>query len=86
MVGTGERMLRQWRGLPVPRAIDGEITTVLDRYDKGLAAYGAAARWLAAGQTEEGDNLLRRGDRLGRDFQGLATEAGFEECNEALPL
>lgn len=86
MVGTGERTLRQWRGLPVPRAIDREITTVLDRYDKGLAAYGAAARWLAAGQTEEGDNLLRLGDRTSAGYRQLATRAGFRECDTALPL
>jgi hypothetical protein len=86
MVGTGERTLRRWRGLRVPRAIDGEITTVLDRYDEGLAAYGAAARWLAAGQTQEGDNLLRRGDRIGAEYRRRATQAGFRECQKALRL
>ena len=86
MVGTGERTLRQWRALPVPRAFDGEIAPVLDRYDKGLAAYGAAARWLAAGQTEEGDNLLRLGDRIGAEYRRLATRAGFRECQKALRL
>ena len=86
MVGTGERTLRQWRALPVPRAFDGEIAPVLDRYDKGLAAYGAAARWLAAGQTEEGDNLLRLGDRISAEYRRLATRVGFRECDRALPL
>ena len=54
--------------------------------DDGLAAYGAAARWLAAGQTQEGDNLLRRGDRIGAEYRRLATRAGFRQCQEALRL
>ncbi|HSR27975.1 MAG TPA: hypothetical protein VLR51_05920, partial [Actinomycetes bacterium] len=86
VVGRGKETLRRWRARPVPRAIDGEITTVLDRYRRGLAAYGTAATWLAAGQTEEGDNLLRLGDQIGADYRRLATRAGFRECDTALPL
>ena len=85
-VGIGEETLRSWQALPVPATIDREVSRILDRYERSLMAYGAAASLLAAGHTEEADNLLRRGDRLGRDFQRLAREAGFEECNEALPL
>jgi hypothetical protein len=85
-VGIGEETLRSWQAVPVPATIDREISDILDRYERSLMAYGAAASQLAAGHTEEAGNLLRRGDRLGRDFQRLATEAGFEECNEALPL
>jgi hypothetical protein len=86
MVARGERTLRQWRGLPVPRAIDGEIADVLAQYEEGLDAYGTAARWLAAGETEEGDNLLRLGDRISAEYRQLATRAGFRECDTALPL
>ncbi|HEV2920998.1 MAG TPA: hypothetical protein VG673_17420, partial [Actinomycetota bacterium] len=52
----------------------------------GPAQHVAARLGVAAGHTEEAGNLLRRGDRLGRDFQRLARQAGFQECNEALPL
>jgi hypothetical protein len=86
MVGVGERTLGRWRRLPIPPAIEDDITEVLERYEGGLGAYGAAAAQLAAGQTEEGDNLLRRGDRIGRDYQRLAKQAGFRECDGALPL
>jgi hypothetical protein len=85
-VGIGEETLRSWRAVPVPATIDREVSGILDRYERSLMAYGAAATLLAAGHTEEAGNLLRRGDRLGRDFQRLARQAGFEECNEALPL
>ena len=54
---------------------------------RGLAAYGAGGeRWLAAGQTEEGDNLLRLGDRISAEYRPLARRAGFRECDTALPL
>ena len=59
---------------------------MLDRYRRGLTAYGTAARWLAAGQTEDGDNLLRFGDRISAQYRPLATRAGFRECQKALPL
>jgi hypothetical protein len=86
MVGIGQRTLARWRLLPPPPAMDGEITGVLGQYREGLDAYGAAAAQLAAGQTEEADNLLRRGDRISADYRRLATQAGFRQCNKALPL
>jgi hypothetical protein len=86
MVGTGQRTLERWRRLQIPLAIDGAVAAVLDRYQQGLQAYGAAAELLAAGHTEEGDNLLRRGDRIGAEYRRLATQAGFRECDGALPL
>jgi hypothetical protein len=86
MVGTGERTLRRWRSRPVPTAIGKEIGTVLNSYQGGLDAYGAAAEQLALGNTEEGDNLLRRGDRIGADYRRRATQAGFRECQKALRL
>ena len=86
MVPTGERTLEQWRGLAVPTTIDGEMALILDRYQQGLEAYGAASGLLATGQIEEGDNLLRRGDRISAVYQSLTRAAGFRECDGALPL
>jgi hypothetical protein len=86
MVGIGQRTLGQWRLLDIPSAMNREITTVLDLYQDGLAAYGAAAAQLADGQTEDADNLLGRGDRISADYRPLATQAGFVQCNTALPL
>jgi hypothetical protein len=86
MVETGEGTLRDWRQLDVPPTVDDEMAAVLDRYQQGLHAYGTAAESLAAGQTEEGDNLLARADRLGTEYRLLATRAGFRECDTALPL
>jgi hypothetical protein len=85
-VGIGQQTLRQWQDLPVPATIDGEVAPILHDYQQSLEAYGAAAPLLAAGQTEEGGNLLRRGDRIGRDYQRRAKQAGFQECDGALPL
>jgi hypothetical protein len=86
MVGIGEETLRRWRAIPVPPPIDDRTAAVLGHYADGLESYGAAAGLLAAGQTEEGDNLLRRGDRISADYRRLAEEAGFRECDGALPL
>jgi hypothetical protein len=86
MVGIGEQTLGDWRQLSPPSTKDAEITRVLDRYQQGLQAYGAAAAQLADGQTEEADNLLGRGDRISADYRRLATQAGFVQCNTALPL
>jgi hypothetical protein len=86
MVPTGERTLERWRGLTVPTTIDDEMAAILEGYQRGLEAYGAAAGLLAAGQTEEGDNLLRRGDRISAVYQSLTRAAGFRECDTALPL
>ncbi|HEX7148306.1 MAG TPA: ATP-binding protein [Actinomycetota bacterium] len=86
IVGRGEETLRQWRALPVPRAINGETDTVLDRYRRGLTAYGTAAGSLAAGQTEGADDLLAWGDRISAEYRPLARRAGFRECHKALPL
>ena len=85
-VGIGEETLDAWRALPVPATIDREVTRILGRYRSGLQSYGAAAELLADGYTEEADNLLGRGDRIGRQFQQLASKAGFRECDGALPL
>jgi hypothetical protein len=86
MVGIGEQTLERWRRLSPPGAMDAEITRVLDRYQEGLEAYDEAAAQLAAGQAEEADNLLGRGDRISADYRRLATQAGFVQCNTALPL
>ena len=86
MVGIGEQTLERWRRLSPPGAMDAEITRVLDRYQEALEAYDGAAAQLAAGQTEEADNLLSRGDRISADYRRLATQAGFVQCNTALPL
>ena len=85
-VGIGQHTLGEWRDLPVPATISGQVAPVLDDYQQGLEAYGTAAELLADGQTEDGDNALRRGDRFGRDFQRRARQAGFQECDTALPL
>jgi hypothetical protein len=63
---------------------DGEprlISRPNEYHDLSLEAYGAAA-----GQTEEAESLLRRGDRIGAEYRRLATQAGFRECETALPL
>ena len=86
MVGIGQETLRQWRDLPVPATIHGEVAPILHDYQQSLQAYAAAAPLLATGPTEEGDNLLRRGDRIGRDYRRRARQAGFQECDTALPL
>ena len=85
MVGTASRR-SNWRRLAIPPTIDGKITTVLYHYQQGLEAYGAAAAELAAGQTEEAGTLLRRADQIGAEYRRLATQAGFRECDTALPL
>jgi hypothetical protein len=87
MVGTGERTLTKWRRLAVPPTIEGEIATVLYQYQQGLEAYAAAATELrAAGPTEEAASLLRLANQMGAQYQRLATQAGFRECDTALPL
>jgi hypothetical protein len=87
MVGTGEQTLTNWRRLDIPPTIDGEIATVLSRYQQGLEAYAAVATELrAAGPTGEATSLLRRANQMGAEYRRLATEAGFRECETALPL
>ena len=86
MVGTGGRP-HQLAAPGHPPTIDGKIATVLYHYQQGLEAYGAAAAELrAAGQTEEAGTLLRRANQIGAQYQRLATQAGFRECDTALPL
>jgi hypothetical protein len=85
-VGIGQKTLRQWQHLPIPATIDGKVAPILHDYREGLRAYGVAAELLATGRTEEGGNLLRRGDRIGRDYRRRARQAGFQECDTALPL
>jgi len=85
-VGIGQHTLRQWRDLPVPPTINPKVAPVLNEYERGLEAYAVAAALLAAGYTEEGSDVLRRGDRIGRDYRRRARQAGFQECDTALPL
>ena len=85
-VGIGQATLRQWRDLPVPAPIDPKVAPVLDQYEEGLRVYGLAATLLANGYTELGGDALRRGDGIGQDYRRRAREAGFRECDTALPL
>jgi hypothetical protein len=85
-VGIGQDTLERWRDLPVPASVKPNVDPVLDDYEQGLDAYGAAAMLLAEGQTDEGGNALLRGDRIGRGYQRRARQAGFRECDTALPL
>ena len=86
IVGIGEETLRRWRALPVPSSIDDRTAAILDRYQAGLNTYGVAAGQLTAGETEDADNVLRLGDRISAEYKRLASQAGFRECDDALPL
>ena len=57
-----------------------KIAPILNAYERGLGAYAVAAALLAAGYTEEGDEVLRRADRTGRDYQRRARRAGFRNA------
>jgi hypothetical protein len=86
MVATGEQTLTSWRRLNAPPTIDGEIATVLDLYQEGLGAYDEAYIYLSNGLIDEAGISLRQGDRISAEYRELAREAGFRECDGALPL
>jgi hypothetical protein len=85
-VAIGQGTLRQWRDLPVPAAINPKVAPILDDYERGLQTYAVAAALLAAGYTKEAGDVLRRGDQIGQAYQRRARQAGFRECDTALPL
>ena len=68
----------------IPSAMNREITTVLDLYQEGLATGAAAAAGRRADRGRRHPAAPGRPDRptTGR----LATQAGFVQCNTALPL
>ena len=62
------------------------MAAILGRYQQGLEAYALAASSLTSSTATGGDFLLGLGDRISAEYQRLSREAGFRECDRALPL
>jgi len=84
MVQVGQKTLRKWSSVQEPPSMAGDAGRILGLYQESLTAYGFAAQSLAGGDSEEGQRLLDRGDRIGRQYQQLAARSGFQECDGAL--